>query len=163
MLIVFAGLPAVGKSTIARALAQALGAVWLRVDTIEHAIARPSTDVADAGYRAAYALASDNLRLGLTVVADSVNPLTVTREAWREVARQAGVGHLDVEVICSDASLHRRRVETRPADIPGHVHPTWLEVTEREYHPWDRERLLIDTARQDVSAAVATIRQALGR
>jgi predicted kinase len=38
MLIVFAGLPASGKSSIARALAQDLGAVWLRIDSIEQAI-----------------------------------------------------------------------------------------------------------------------------
>jgi predicted kinase len=38
MLIVFAGLPASGKSSIARALALELGAVWLRIDSIEQAI-----------------------------------------------------------------------------------------------------------------------------
>jgi hypothetical protein len=38
MLIVFAGLPASGKSSIARVLAQELGAVWLRIDSIEQAI-----------------------------------------------------------------------------------------------------------------------------
>ena len=66
-LIVFAGLPGSGKSSIARALAKKLGAVWLRVDSIEQAI-RESVlapgSVEDAGYRAAYAVAEDNLRLG---------------------------------------------------------------------------------------------------
>ena len=38
MLIIFSGLPGSGKSTIARALAQQLGAVYLRIDTIEQAI-----------------------------------------------------------------------------------------------------------------------------
>lgn len=38
MLIIFSGLPGSGKSTIARALAQRLGAVYLRIDTIEQAI-----------------------------------------------------------------------------------------------------------------------------
>jgi hypothetical protein len=38
MLIVFAGLPASGKSTIARSLPRELGAVWLRIDSIEQAI-----------------------------------------------------------------------------------------------------------------------------
>lgn len=38
MLIIFSGLPGCGKSTIARALAKRLGAVYLRIDTIEQAI-----------------------------------------------------------------------------------------------------------------------------
>lgn len=37
-LIVLSGLPGAGKSTIARALAEAIGAAWLRIDTIEMAI-----------------------------------------------------------------------------------------------------------------------------
>ncbi len=38
------------------------------------------------GYIVAYRLAEHNLRLGLAVVADSVNPIEITREAWRAVA-----------------------------------------------------------------------------
>jgi hypothetical protein len=94
-------------------------------------------------------------------VADSVNPIALTREAWRGVAREAGVASLDVEVVCSDAALHRRRAESRPQDIPGHVHPTWAEVTARGYQPWQDERLVIDTAHQDVAASIAQIRGAL--
>ncbi len=59
MLIVFAGLPASGKSTIARALAQELGAVWLRIDSIEQAIRESGAvprSLDDVGYRAAYAV-----------------------------------------------------------------------------------------------------------
>ncbi len=77
MQIALSGLPGVGKSTLARALAARLGAMWLRIDTIEQAMAeatgRPVRD--DRGYRVAYKLAEENLLLGLTVIADSVNPL----------------------------------------------------------------------------------------
>jgi predicted kinase len=72
MLIVFAGLPASGKSSIARVLAQGLGAVWSRIDSIEQAIRESGAvlgSLDDAGYRAAYAVAEDNLRLGRTVSA----------------------------------------------------------------------------------------------
>ena len=43
------------------------------------------------GTASAYAVAEDNLRLGPDVIGDSVNPLPVTREAWRGVAERAGV------------------------------------------------------------------------
>ena len=55
-LIVFAGLPGAGKSTHARALALELGAIWLRIDSIEQAIHQSGVlagSVEDAGYRAA--------------------------------------------------------------------------------------------------------------
>lgn len=37
-LVVFAGLPGSGKSSIARGLARSIGAIWLRIDSIEDAI-----------------------------------------------------------------------------------------------------------------------------
>ena len=51
-----------------------------------------------------------------------------------------------VEVVCSDASEHRRRVEGRRSDIPGLRLPTWAEVEAREVEPWATERLILDTA-----------------
>jgi predicted kinase len=70
-LIVFAGLPGVGKSSIARELARKIGAVWLRIDSIEQAIkASGVTFVDNAGYLVAQAIAEENLRLGHDVIAD---------------------------------------------------------------------------------------------
>lgn len=160
MLIVFAGLPGAGKTTVAQALARKLTAVYLRIDTLEQAfIASGSggTDIGPAGYLAGYAVAKDNLRLGLTVVADSVNALHVTRNAWRNVACETGVPIFEIELICSDATAHRLRVEGRQADIPGHKLPTWQGVLERQYDAWDSAHLVVDTANVSVEQAVETI------
>ncbi len=56
-------------------------------------------------------VAEDNLRLGHTVIADSVNPVPVTRNAWVDVANRAGVGFAEIEIICSDPQDHRRVAE----------------------------------------------------
>lgn len=169
MLIIFAGLPATGKTAIARELARRLGATYLRVDSIEQAIhaSRIENGAADApihdeGYRVAYSLAEDNLRLGLTVVADSVNPLQITRDAWLSVARRANTPSLEVEIICSDPKEHRRRVGSRVADIPGLPGlklPTWQDVQAREYHPWTRDRVQIDTAKLTVEESVTKLQK----
>lgn len=164
MLIVIGGLPGVGKTTIARDLARLLGAVHIRIDSIELAIRESGVTVMsldDAGYRVGYAIAEDNLRLGRIVIADSVNPLPVTRDAWRAVASRAEVTVAEIEVECSDTHEHRRRVEERLGQIPALSGPTWEEVVSRDYRPWDREHIVIDTASEPVEQNVARLRAAL--
>jgi predicted kinase len=164
MLLILSGLPGVGKTTLAREVARRLGAVHVRIDSIEQAIRTsgiaPSVD--DAGYRVGYAVAEENLRLGRTVVADSVNPWPLTRDAWSAVAARAGCTAVEVELICSDAEEHRRRVEERSADIAGFTLPTWQEVVERDYRPWDRTILVVDTCGVTVDQSVARLLEAVG-
>lgn len=159
MLIVLAGLPGVGKTSIARELARLLRAVHIRIDSIEQAIRESSRAVAsvdDAGYRVGYAVAEDNLRLGHTVIADSVNPLPMTRHAWLSVATRAAVAAVEIEVVCSNEREHRRRVEQRLGSGP-----TWEEVVSRDYRAWDRECIVIDTADRTVEETVRMVRSAL--
>lgn len=146
-LFIFGGLPGAGKSTLARHLAGALNAVYLRIDTIEQALHDQGVAVSGPeGYVVAYRLAEDNLRLGRRVVADSVNPIEITRAAWRAVAHTAGAPFCEIEVVCSDPVAHRRRVETRPSQVPNLRLPTWQDVLERAYEPWHGRILRIDTA-----------------
>jgi predicted kinase len=164
MLIIFGGLPATGKTAIARELAREIGAVHLRIDSIEQAMrdCGPIDPPLDrAGYVAAYAIAEDNLRIGRTVVADSVNSLAITRDSWLEVAKRAGVCAIEIEVQCSDAEEHRRRVETRTTDISGLKLPSWPDVQSREYEPWHRDHIVIDTAGVSVEEALAKLLQLL--
>lgn len=164
MLIIFSGLPGTGKTSIARTLALQINAVFLRVDSIEHALGKSGlvdkvNEIGPAGYMAAYALAADNLRLGLTVVADSVNPLPITRDAWRTVATTSGVNFIEIEIICSNKTEHRQRVESREPDIPGFTLPTWEEVLGRDYKPWTRTHLILDTAMLSIEQSIEAIKR----
>lgn len=166
MLIVLGGLPGTGKTTVARELGRTLGAVHVRIDTIEQAIRDAlvaGKDIGPAGYIVAYGVAADNLALGRVVVADSVNPCAETREAWRLVAAHAAASILEVELVCSDEVQHRHRVETRVPDIVGFASPDWASVRRHDYEPHGGAPLVIDTATLDVEAAVAVIRGAIDR
>ena len=160
MLIVFSGLPGTGKTTIARELARQTGAVYLRIDVIEQAIRKAGVlagDVGASGYGVANALALSNLQVGHTVVADCVNPVRESREAWKAVAAAAKVVLLDILVTCSDRKEHQRRVETRTGDIPGLIPPTWQSVLAHEYEAWECVPQEIDTALMTPEQAVTVV------
>jgi predicted kinase len=148
VLYAFSGLPGTGKTTLAKALANHRRAAYLRIDTVEQALRDICATelIADEGYRLAYRIAIDNLRLGLDVVADSCNPIAITRRAWERVATDAGARCINIETTCSDAHEHRRRIEMRVTDIPGLQLPTWQEVESREYQPWPATVITVDTA-----------------
>lgn len=136
----------------------------LRIDTIEQALIKAAGitgKIGPEGYFIAYALAEDNLRLGRIVIADAVNPLAITRDAWRNAASRAGASIIEVEICCSDTAEHRRRVESRTADIAGLVLPTWQDVQSRVYENWNRDRVIIDTANLTVDACVWRLDQCL--
>ncbi|MFF4360213.1 AAA family ATPase [Streptomyces sp. NPDC001604] len=160
MLIVIGGLPGTGKTTLARLLAARIGAVHLRIDTIEQAIVRSGLaqhPLGPVGYTVGYALAEEHLQQGLTVIAESVNPLAITRDTWRDVGAKAGVPAIEVEVICSDPAEHRHRLTSRSIDIPDLPLPDWQQVLNRDYEPWDREHVIVDTAGQDPHESLASL------
>ncbi len=169
MLIELAGLPGVGKSTIARALARRLDAVWLRVDTLEAAMLaaglRRSHATGLAAYLGVRDQAREQLALGRSVVVDAVNGVEPARRLWRELARERRVPLRVVELVCADAREHRRRVERRAAPTPPLPKPSWEEVLRREYAPWRGRRLTLDAARpvrENVRRAVAQLRHGRG-
>ena len=156
-LIVLGGLPATGKSTIASAVARRAGAVYLRVDRIEQAVVEwTSLDhpVGPVGYAVAHELAYEQLALGLDVVVECVNPAAVTRDPWLDTAARAGAAIIEVELRCCDPAEHERRVAARASDVMGLVKPTWSQIGGRDYEPWSRPRLEIDTAVTSVADAV---------
>ncbi len=158
ILFLFSGLPATGKTTLAKALAPKYNAAYLRIDTLEQGLRDLCRyPVEGEGYRLAYRLAAENLRIGNHVVADSCNPVSLTRKEWHEVAMQCGCKYVNIEVICSDKAEHQSRVENRTTDIPGLSLPTWKEIQKREYHTWDKEVILIDTACRPIADSVTEL------
>jgi len=145
-LIVFAGLPGSGKTSLARSVADRLAVTFLRIDTFESAVVSTLQPFEDnpVGYVAAEWVAEDQLRSGRSVVVDAVNSVEIARQGWLGLAERTGAELSFVEVICGDPAEHRRRVESRTGDWPGHGVPTWNQVQGQQWEPFRQPRTLID-------------------
>jgi predicted kinase len=164
ILFILSGLPASGKSNLAKLISKEYNALYLRIDTIEQAL----RDILDfnaqgEGYQLAYRIAGDNLLLGRNVVADSCNPINLTRREWENVAIQNGGEYINIEVVCSDKIEHKKRSETRISEIDGLRLPTWHEIQNREYDAWETDRITIDTANKSPEESFSELRNKLSK
>jgi predicted kinase len=151
VLIAMAGLPGAGKSALADALGRRTGWPVLSVDPVEAALlgagigSHQPTGL--AAYNVVDALAEHLLRLGQTVIVDAVNAAAEARAQWVDLAERTAVPLQFVEVICSDAELHRQRLEGRRRHLSHLPEPRWetLEQRRAQLLSWSGARLVIDS------------------
>jgi len=152
-LIVFCGLPGAGKSSVANALARRMGLPVLGVDPLEASLVaaginqnRQPTGL--AAYSAAEAMAEAQLRNGLGVVVDAVNDVAEARGQWVRLAARTGARLSWFEVVCSDPTTHRMRLQKRQrTEDPLIGAPTWesLNRRRRQLAIWRDPRTVLDS------------------
>ena len=146
MLVLVTGLQGTGKSTVAELAAGLLGAPVLAHDWAMSGL-RPFPQVqatldameppghGPVGWSLLRALAQSQLRRGSSVVLDGVARAPQV-EALRSLATESGARFTVIMTECSDAELHRSRVDGRQRDIPGWYELDWSHV-ERARKRWD--------------------------
>ena len=168
MLVVMAGLPGAGKSTIAEVIGNRLGYALLSVDPIESAILSAGIDSDQpaglAAYLVAEAIADAALANGQTIIVDAVNAVDPAREQWVHLAKKHGEQLRFIEVVCSDTELHRERLEARDRNLTHLPEPTWhaVEQSLEEYADWTGPTAAIPRITLDsVQRLGQTVEQAL--
>lgn len=163
VLYIFSGLPASGKSTLAKLLAVRTGAMYVRIDTVEQGLRDLCRfNVEGEGYRLSYRIIKDNLELGISCISDSCNPIELTRHEWQQVAESTGAKFVNIEVSCSDRNEHEYRVNTRRSEVPNLKLPDWQSVQNRHYETWKTDVVKIDTADQQIEISFAELIEKLG-
>ena len=140
MLIVMAGLPAAGKSTIAEVVGNRMGVPVVSVDPIEAAILSAGIDADQptglAAYLVAEAFADAVLTGGGSIIVDAVNAVNPTREQWVKLAERQKAELRFIEVICSDGELHGERLAARTARLEKTALPGAFAV-EQSLDEWE--------------------------
>jgi predicted kinase len=160
-LVVVGGVPGTGKSTIAEHAARMLHAAFIAKDVVEATLWRSGigrdASAGWAGYELLSSLADAQLRVGASVVLDSVAAYERLRAGWREIALSHGATFRGVECICSDERVHRSRIDGRQRGILGWPELTWSAVEVRSrYEPWPGEHLVLDAV-QPLEANLAAL------
>jgi predicted kinase len=140
VLIVTAGLPGAGKSTIAEVVGNRLGAPVVSVDPIESAILSAGIDSDQptglAAYLVAETIAESVLAGGGSVIVDAVNAVEPARDQWVKLAARQQTPIKFLEVICSDPEVHRSRLANRDRRLAHLVEPSWHAV-EQSLDEWE--------------------------
>ncbi len=144
-----AGLPGVGKSSIARRLAAELHICLVELDRIEKPLLQhiSGDTLGWGGYDLLTVLAEDHLALGHSVILDCVTWIRPLRARWSLLAATYDATFRPIEVVCSDEELHKSRLLERPRPAAWTADPPWVRVEEarRLYESWDTQRLELDS------------------
>jgi predicted kinase len=136
------GLPGTGKSTMGQVIASRLAIPVISVDPIEMAIHEagidPDQPTGLAAYLVAETLAERILTTGNGVMIDAVNAVTPAREQWVNLAKRVSEPLRFIEVICSDADVHRGRIEAWQKSMPHKEELSWHSVEQslEDYAEW---------------------------
>lgn len=150
-LIIISGLPGSGKSTLAEGVAEKLKFPIFSVDPIESSILKTdikkSFETGYAAYLVAETLASEHLKLGISVIIDAVSPVKESRGMWHGLSDKYNAELVVIECVL-DNDIHKQRIEKRVRNMHGIPEVTWKDVENRrkEYLKWEEERLVLDTS-----------------
>ena len=127
-LIIIAGLPGSGKSTVAESLAEKLSVPLFSVDPIESSIIESgihrSFETGLAAYLVAEALAGEQLKRGLSAIIDAVSPVQEARDMWNNLVRTHNATLIIIECVL-ERELHQKRIESRVRNMHGIPEVTW--------------------------------------
>ncbi len=158
--VVVAGLPGSGKSTVARLLAQGLGALWLRSDALRKELfPQPSytPEESRATYRELLRRADAALARGQSVVLDATFRSRALRQAARERARRRGARWLLVWVTAPEDAV-RARLARRRGDLSDADYAVYLQLRSEVEPPSDQEPHVVVDNRGTRQALEAQVR-----
>lgn len=161
MLVLIAGLPGTGKTTVAKAFAKRCGAVHLNSDTLRFELGlmgHYSPEDKEKVYATLLERARVALLEGKQVVVDSTFFSEKVRAPFQALAASCGVPLRWIEVKAAEQTLRQRLSRPRPdseADF------TVYEKIRDQFEPLPEDRLVLDTDLESPESAALKIQNYL--
>lgn len=150
-LILFAGMPGSGKTTLARMVSRELQLPILSKDRMQrvlrdHHLAAENTG---DGYYIILDMADEQLGVGVSVILDATFPLDHFRMVANEIALRHSAKFCAIYCTNSDDDVWHRRMERRVHYVPGWRPVGWEDVLRMRtyYQPWGDNALMVDSMR----------------
>ncbi|RMF91405.1 MAG: adenylyl-sulfate kinase [Methanobacteriota archaeon] len=149
MLILICGLPATGKSTVARRLSKALGAEVLRTDIVRREIIdAPSYTEEEKAliYRVVFLMARYLIKNDVNVIIDGTFYRDSLRKQAQEIAGKQGKRFFLVETRCPE-DIVLKRLEKRKKNLrsPSDADVDVYYKIKGLFEPIEEDHLIIDT------------------
>lgn len=166
--VLVAGVPGAGKSTLAESLAATLRRPIVSMDWVLGTMTPFGTIDDDTAVALVdltiVASVARHVQLGIDVVIDATAHTRQERARLRELTERLGGVFVGVECVCSDEQLHRERIEGRDRGIPG-WRPTvpWAHVERMRglWEPWEDDHLVLDSAVETPESSLKRVLDAL--
>ena len=138
-LVIFSGLPGTGKSTLANRLARELRWPLLCIDDVVGEIpANPSVEFWDSKVATLLDITESQLRLGLSVIVDSVF-MNTDRLHAQHLAHEHDTCFRPIYMFVSDDKVWEQRVTTRYNEMNDKDVATWERIQHQRGHFRDWE------------------------
>jgi predicted kinase len=148
-LIVFSGIPGVGKSRLSFKLAEKMGIAILTKDQVERTLIESKLvqDTARVAYDVMIQTAEFNLHHGVSIILDAVWGTNNLRKHLKTITTEMSAELYIIECICSDEGLWKKRVGSREEMVKGWDPAGWDEVerVKEYYESWEMPHLTLDS------------------
>ncbi|NWG05861.1 MAG: AAA family ATPase [Chloroflexi bacterium] len=138
-LIIFSGLPGVGKTTLAKRLARELRFPFICIDDVIGDVPENAgIPFWDSRVAVLLDVVNTQLELGLSVIAESVF-MNMDRHHAQELARKHNVGFLPIYVFLSDENVWKERVTSHFNELKHPEIATWerIQHQRQRFREWE--------------------------